>query len=81
MTSLIENKSSASLSLILSAAKKLSMEEKQLLRIKLFAKEGIKEMKEFEATLKKNRKPIKKKDAEIVRIVKAIRLKNAKGAA
>ena len=79
MTGLIENKSSASLSLILSAAKKLSMEEKQLLRIKLFAKEGIKEMKEFEAILKKkNRKPIKKKDAEIVRIVKAIRLKNAK---
>ena len=78
MTGLIENKSSASLSLILSAAKKLSMEEKQLLRIKLFAKEGIKEMKEFEAALKKNRKPIKKKDTEIVSIVKAIRLKNAK---
>ena len=78
MTGLIENKSSASLSLILSAAKKLSMEEKQLLRIKLFAKEGIIEMKEFEAALKKNRKPIKKKDTEIVRIVKAIRLKNAK---
>ena len=78
MTGLIENKSSASLSLILSAAKKLSMEEKQLLRIKLFAKEGIKEMKEFEAALKKHRKPIKKKDTEIVSIVKAIRLKNAK---
>ena len=78
MTGLIENKSSASLSLILSAAKKLSMEEKQLLRIKLFAKEGLKEMKEFEAALKKHRKPIKKKDTEIVSIVKAIRLKNAK---
>ena len=78
MTGLIENKSSASLSLILSAAKKLSMEEKQLLRIKLFAKEGIIEMKEFEAALKKHRKPIKKKDTEIVSIVKAIRLKNAK---
>lgn len=49
------------------------MEEKQLLRIKLFANEGIKEMKVFETDLKNNRKPIEKKDAEIVNIVKAIR--------
>jgi len=73
MSVLIQNKSSASLSSVLSAAKKLSMEERQLLRIKLFANQGIKEMKEFEAALKKNRKPIKKKDAEIVSLVKAIR--------
>jgi len=73
MSVLIQNKSSASLSSVLSAAKKLSMEERQLLRIKLFANQGIKEMKEFEAALKKNRKPIKKKDTEIVSLVKAIR--------
>ena len=73
MSVLIQNISSASLNSVLSAAKKLSMEEKQMLQIKLFANQGIKEMKEFEAALKKNRKPIKKKDTEIVSLVKAIR--------
>ncbi len=54
------------------------MEEKQLLRIKLFANEDIREMKAFETALKKKRKPIKKKDTEIVSVVKAIRGKKKK---
>lgn len=46
---------------VLSAAKKLSVEEKQLLKMKLFVAEGIKEMKAFEARLKKRRAVAKKK--------------------
>ena len=60
----------------MSAAKKLNIEKKHLLKMKLFANDAIKEMKTFEASLKKKRKPVKRKDAEIVAIVKANRYKN-----
>jgi hypothetical protein len=76
MPAITENKSPVSLNGVLAAAKKLSTEEKQLLRMKLFANDAIKEMKAFEAAMKKKRKPIKRKDAEIVSIVKATRIKN-----
>ena len=73
-----ENKKIVSFSGVLSAAKKLSVEERQLLRIKLFAADGIKDMKAFEAKLKKSRPIEKKKDKEIVDIVKQIRSANGK---
>jgi hypothetical protein len=60
---------------ILSAAKKLSAEEKQLLRMQLFAADALSEMKAFELRLKKKRKPVKKTDEEIVSIITSIRRK------
>ena len=43
----------------LSAAKKLSAEEKQLLRLRLFSDADLQEMKNFEAGLKKKKAPVK----------------------
>jgi hypothetical protein len=60
---------------ILSAAKKLSAEEKQLLRLQLFAADALSEMKAFELRLKKKKKPLKKSDEEIVSITTSIRRK------
>ena len=60
---------------VLSAVKKLSAEEKQLLRLQVFAADALAEMKSFEQQLKKNRKPVKKTDGEIVSITTSIRCK------
>ena len=72
-----EKKKAVSLNGVLAAAKKLSAEEKQVLRIKLFGDDAINAMKTFEAGLKKRKALVKKNDAEIVGIVKKIRRKNA----
>lgn len=61
---------------ILSAAKKLTPEEKQLLRLQLFAKDSLSEMKAFELKLKKKKKRVKKSDEEIVNLTTSIRRKN-----
>ncbi len=60
---------------VISAVKKLSAEEKQLLRLQLFAADALAEMKSFELQLKKSRKPVKKTDDEIVNITTSIRRK------
>lgn len=60
---------------ILSAAKKLSAEEKQLLRLQLFATDAVGEMKAFESQLKKKKKTVKKADEEIVNLTTSIRRK------
>jgi hypothetical protein len=61
----------------LAAAKKLSEEEKQQLKVNLFGGDIIKELKTFEAAMKKRKPVIKKSDEEIVNAVKKMRLKNA----
>jgi len=61
---------------ILTAVKKLSPEEKQLLRLQLFAKDALGEMKSFELELKKKKSLAKKTDAEIVALTTSIRRKN-----
>lgn len=58
---------------LLSAVKKLSAEEKQLLRLQLFAPDALSEMKAFEAQLKKKKSPVKKTDEEIVNLTTSIR--------
>lgn len=60
---------------VLSAVKKLSAAEKQLLRLQIFATDALAEMKSFELQLKKNKKPVKKTDDEIVSITTSIRRK------
>ncbi len=47
---------SSSFKTVLSAVKKLSIEEKQILRLQLFAADALNEMKTFETRLKKKRK-------------------------
>ena len=69
-------KKAVSLNGVLAAAKKLSAEEKQILRIKLFSDDIIKEAKAFDAAMKKRKPLIKKTDEEIVRAIKKIRAKN-----
>ncbi len=61
---------------ILTAAKKLSAEEKQLLRLQLFSADALSEMKSFELALKKKKATVKKTDAEIVALTTSIREKN-----
>lgn len=65
----------ASFKTVLSAVKKLSAAEKQLLRLQVFAADALVEMKSFELQLKKNKKPVKKTDDEIVSITTSIRRK------
>jgi len=60
---------------IISAVKKLTIEEKQLLRQQLFATDAIAEMRAFELQLKKKKASIKKTDEEIVSITTSIRAK------
>jgi 3-methyladenine DNA glycosylase AlkD len=60
---------------ILSAVKKLSAEEKQLLRMQLFGADAIAEMKAFERLLRKEKKPVKKDDEEITNLTTSIRRK------
>jgi len=66
---------SPSFKTVLSAVKKLSMEEKQMLRLQLFSTDAMKQMKDFEIELKKKKKFIVKTDDEIVSITTAIRRK------
>ena len=65
----------ASFKTVLSAVKKLSAAEKQLLRLQVFAADALAEMKSFELQLKKNKKQVKKTDEEIVSITTSIRRK------
>jgi hypothetical protein len=65
----------ASFKTVLSAVKKLSAAEKQLLRLQVFANDALSEMKSFELQLKKNKKPVKKTDEEVVSITTSIRRK------
>jgi hypothetical protein len=60
---------------VLSAVKKFSAEEKQLLRLQLFAADALSEMKVFEAQLKKRKKSVIKRDDDIVKLTTSIRLK------
>jgi hypothetical protein len=77
MPVVIEKKKAVSLNGILAAAKKLSAEERQILRIKLFSDDILKEAKAFDAFMKKRKPLIKKTDEEIVKAIKKIRSKNA----
>ena len=60
---------------LLSAVRKLSAEEKQLLRQQLFFSDALSEMKDFETRMKKRKPPVKKTDEEIVNITTSIRRK------
>lgn len=64
---------SSSFKEILSAVKKLSAEEKQLLRLELFSSDLVAEMKAFESQLKKKKQLIRKSDDEIVSSTNSIR--------
>lgn len=66
---------SSSFKAILSAVKKLSVEEKQLLRLELFSTDLVAEMKDFETQLKnkKRKQLIKRSDDEIVSTTNSIR--------
>jgi hypothetical protein len=46
----------SSIKSVLSAVKKLSVEEKQLLHLHLFSSDAVNEMKQFEVALKKSKK-------------------------
>jgi hypothetical protein len=58
---------------LLSAIRKLSAEEKQLLRLQLLAPDALTEIKVFEAQLKKKKSLVKKTDEEIVSLTTSIR--------
>ena len=77
MPVLFEKKKAVSLSGVLRDAKKLNEEEHQLLKIKLFGNDIIKELKVFESEMKKRKTVIKKPDAEVVSAVKKTRAKHA----
>lgn len=62
---------------VLSAAKKLTPGERQLLKLKLFGDEALSELKAFEMAMKKRKPVAKKTDAEILEAVKKMRLRNA----
>jgi len=61
--------------LILSNVKKLSAEEKQILKLQLFAGDALNAMKEFEQQLKKQQPLVKKTDAQVVSLTTSIRKK------
>lgn len=68
-------KPSSSFKTVLSAAKKLSIEEKQILKLQLFSADAISELKAFEAQLKKKKTLTKKTNEEIVALTTSIRRK------
>lgn len=70
-----KTKPSSSLKTVLSAARKLSIEEKQLLKLQLFSADALSELKAFEAQLKKKKSLVKKTDEEIVGLTTSIRRK------
>ena len=59
----------------MSAARKLSIEEKQLLKLQLFSVDALNELKTFESQLKKKKSLVKKTDEEIVNLTTSIRQK------
>lgn len=65
----------ASFKNVLSAVKKLTEEERQLLRLQLFSADALSEMKAFEMQLKKRKKRTRKTDDEIVNLTTSIRRK------
>ncbi len=73
MPVITKKKKTSSLTNIIAAAQKLSVEEKQLLKMKLFGDDAFLELKAFEKAMRKKRRPVKKSDGEIVGIVKKIR--------
>lgn len=77
MAAITEKKKNVSLNDVLAAAKKLTVEEKHLLKMKLFGDEFIKQARAFDAAMKKKRPSVKKTDEEIVKAVRKIRAKNA----
>ncbi len=60
---------------VLSAVKKLSIEEKQIHRLQLFSADALSEMKAFEMQLKKKKSLVKKTNEEIVNLTTSIRRK------
>lgn len=66
---------SSSFKTVLSAVKKLSIEEKQILRLQLFSADALSEMKAFEIQLKKKKSLVKKTNEEIVNLTTSIRRK------
>ena len=68
-------KPSSSFKTALSAARKLSIEERQLLKLQLFSADALSEMKAFEAQLKKKKTLMRKTDEEIVNLTTSIRRK------
>lgn len=60
---------------VLSAVKKLSIEEKHILRLQLFSADALSEMKTFEIQLKKKKSLVKKTNEEIVNLTTSIRRK------
>jgi len=71
MQTQINIKNDASFKHLLSAVKKLSEQEKQVLKLQLFINDALVEMKAFELELKKKKQSIKKIDAEIVAVTTA----------
>ena len=77
MPVLFEKKKTVSLNGVFGDAKKLNAEEQQLLKVKLFGNDIIKELKVFESEMKKGKTIIKKSGAEIVSAVNKIRATHA----
>ena len=73
MDNLINKSKAASLKVVSNAIKNLSIEDRQLLKLKFFSNDAFEEMKAFEKKLKNNQKPINIDDREIVDMVKLIR--------
>jgi hypothetical protein len=77
MPVLSEKKKTVSFNSVLADAKKLNAEDQQLLKIKLFGNDIIKELKAFESEMRKRKAMRKKSDTEIVIAVNKIRAKHA----
>ncbi len=75
MPAITKIKTSDSFKTALSAVRKLSTEEKQILKLQLFSTDALSELKAFEAQLKKKKPLIKKTDEEIVTLTTSIRRK------
>ena len=73
MDNLINKSKAASLKVVSNAIKNLSIEDRQLLKLKFFSNDAFEEMKAFEKKLKNNQKPVNIDDMEIVDMVKLIR--------
>lgn len=73
MDNLINKSKTASLKVVSNAIENLSIEDRQLLKLKFFSNDAFEEMKAFEKKLKNNQKPVNIDDREIVDMVKLIR--------
>ena len=73
MDNLINKSKAASLKVVSNAIKNLSIEDRQLLKLKFFSNDAFEEMKAFEKKLKNNQKPVNIDDREIVDMIKLIR--------